>query len=124
MRVAMGWASKRISMHVRFITNRSRRLGPTSRVGGFDDEAKISLASISGSFYATAFDMETVTVSPKFQVVIPLSIRRELDLKPGMKLHVFRRDESVEFMPLKSMKGMRGFLKGIDTSIQREDDRL
>jgi AbrB family looped-hinge helix DNA binding protein len=68
--------------------------------------------------------METVTVSPKFQVVIPLSIRRELDLQPGMKLHVFRHDGSVEFMPLKSIKGMRGFLKGINTSIQREADRL
>jgi AbrB family looped-hinge helix DNA binding protein len=68
--------------------------------------------------------METVTVSPKFQVVIPLSIRRELDLQPGMKLHVFRHDDRVEFMPLKSIKGMRGFLKGIDTSIEREDDRL
>jgi AbrB family looped-hinge helix DNA binding protein len=68
--------------------------------------------------------METVTVSPKFQVVIPLSIRRQLDLKPGMKLHVFRHGDSVEFMPLKTIKGMRGFLKGIDTSIDREDDRL
>jgi len=68
--------------------------------------------------------METVTVSPKFQVVIPLSIRRELDLQPGMKLHVFRHDESVEFIPLKRIKGMRGFLKGIDPSIPREGDRL
>ncbi len=68
--------------------------------------------------------METVTVSPKFQVVIPLSIRRELDLRPGMKLHVFRHEESVEFLPLKGMKGMRGFLKGVDTAIPREEDRL
>jgi len=68
--------------------------------------------------------MEIVTVSPKFQVVIPLSIRRQLDLKPGMKLHVFGHEDRVEFMPLKSIKAMRGFLKGIDTSIEREDDRL
>lgn len=68
--------------------------------------------------------METVTISPKFQVVIPLAIRKELDLRPGMKLHVFRREDRVEFMPLKSIKAMRGFLKGIDTSIEREEDRL
>ena len=68
--------------------------------------------------------MDTVTVSPKFQVVIPLSIRKQLDLKPGMKLHVFRHEDRVEFMPLKSIKSMRGFLKGMDTSIEREDDRL
>jgi AbrB family looped-hinge helix DNA binding protein len=68
--------------------------------------------------------METVTISPKFQVVIPLSIRRQLDLKPGMKLHVFRHEDRVEFMPLKTIKRMRGFLKGMDTLIDREDDRL
>jgi AbrB family looped-hinge helix DNA binding protein len=68
--------------------------------------------------------MEIVTVSPKFQVVIPLSIRRQLDWKPGMKLHVFRHGDSVEFIPLKTIREMRGFLKGIDTSIEREDDRL
>ena len=68
--------------------------------------------------------METVTISPKFQVVIPLSIRRELDLEPGMKLHAFRHGDRVEFMPVKSVKQMRGFLRGIDTSIEREEDRL
>lgn len=68
--------------------------------------------------------MEIVTVSPKFQVVIPLSIRRELDLKPGMKLHAFRHDDRVEFISVKSTKKMRGFLRGMDTSIEREDDRL
>jgi AbrB family looped-hinge helix DNA binding protein len=68
--------------------------------------------------------MDTVTISPKFQVVIPLSIRKQLDLKPGMKLHVFRNEDRVEFMPQKSIKAMRGFLKGMDTSIEREDDRL
>ena len=68
--------------------------------------------------------METVIVSPKFQVVIPLSIRKQLDLRPGMKLHVFRHEDRVEFMPLKSVKEMRGFLKGMDTAIERNADRL
>ena len=68
--------------------------------------------------------METVTVSPKFQVVIPVSVRKELDLHPGMKLHVFRHEDRVEFIPLVNNKRMRGFLKGMDTSITREEDRL
>lgn len=68
--------------------------------------------------------METVTVSPKYQVVIPLSIRKQLALKPGMKLHVFNHDDRVEFIPVRNPKQMRGFLKGIDTTIDREADRL
>jgi len=68
--------------------------------------------------------METVTVSPKFQVVIPLSIRKELNLQSGMKLHVFRHEDRIEFMPLETGKRLRGFLKGIDTTIHREEDRL
>lgn len=89
-----------------------------------DVGAKKKLASIRILLYDGIIDMETVTVSPKFQVVIPLSIRKELDLQPGTKLHVFRHDDRVEFMPVRSTKGMRGFLKGINTSIEREDDRL
>ncbi len=68
--------------------------------------------------------METVTVSPKFQVVIPLSIRKQLSLEPGAKLHVFNHYDRLEFIPVKNPKKMRGFLKGINTSIDRESDRL
>lgn len=68
--------------------------------------------------------METVTLSPKFQVVIPLAIRRNLSLQPGMKFHVFNHEDRVEFIPVKHPKQMRGFLKGMDTSIDREADRL
>jgi AbrB family looped-hinge helix DNA binding protein len=68
--------------------------------------------------------MDTVTVSPKFQVVIPLSIRKQLALQPGMKLHVFNHEDRVEFVPIRHPKAMRGFLKGINTSIDRDNDRL
>jgi AbrB family looped-hinge helix DNA binding protein len=68
--------------------------------------------------------MDTVTVSPKFQVVIPQAIREELQLKPGEKLRVLRVDDRVELIRVRSNRSMRGFLKGIDTNIEREEDRL
>ena len=68
--------------------------------------------------------MNTVTVSPKFQVVIPQVIREELKLRPGEKLRVLRYADRVEFIPVRKMKDMRGFLRGMDTEIQRDLDRL
>jgi AbrB family looped-hinge helix DNA binding protein len=68
--------------------------------------------------------METVTVSPKYQVVIPRRIREELEIYPGQKIQVIRYGERVEFIPLRPIQEGRGFLKGIDTSVEREGDRL
>ena len=68
--------------------------------------------------------MVTVTVSPKFQVVIPKDIRKELELKPGQKLQIMNYGDRIEFVPIKDVKELKGFLKGIDTSVEREKDRL
>lgn len=68
--------------------------------------------------------METVTVSPKFQVVIPRAIRGGMGLKPGQKLQVIAHDNRIELIPVRPIRQMRGFLKGIDTSVEREADRL
>ena len=68
--------------------------------------------------------MNTVTVSPKFKVVIPRAIREELSLKPGEKLRVLRYDNRVELIRIRPIKELRGFLRGMDTTIEREDDRL
>jgi AbrB family looped-hinge helix DNA binding protein len=68
--------------------------------------------------------MNTVTVSPKFQVVIPQEIREELSLKPGEKLRVMRYDDRVELIRIRPIKELRGFLRGMNTTIEREDDRL
>lgn len=68
--------------------------------------------------------MNTVTVSPKFQVVIPLAVREELGLLPGEKLRVLRYQDRVELIPVKPIKSVRGMLKGMDTTIEREGDRL
>lgn len=68
--------------------------------------------------------METVTVSPKFQIVIPRVVREALGIKPGQKVQVLQYQNRIEFIPLKRMKEMRGFLKGINTTVEREKDRL
>ncbi len=68
--------------------------------------------------------METVILSSKFQVVIPQSVREALGLKPGEKFRVMRYGNRVEFIPVRSAKQLRGSLKGIDTIIEREGDRL
>ena len=68
--------------------------------------------------------MTTVTVSPKYQVVIPKKIRENLKIKPGQKLQLIDYFDRIEFIPIKNIKEMRGFLKGIDTDIKREMDRI
>ena len=68
--------------------------------------------------------MAIVTVSPKFQVVIPREIREALRLEPGQKVQALQYQNRVEFIPVQPMRTMRGFLKGIDTTIMREPDRV
>ena len=67
--------------------------------------------------------MSVVTVSPKFQVVIPREIRESLGLEPGQKVQAFEYDGRVEFIPVRPAKALRGMLRGIDTSVPRESDR-
>lgn len=68
--------------------------------------------------------METVTISPKFQVVIPKSIRERLKLRSGQKVQAILYDDRIELVPVRPARAMKGFLKGIDTTVAREDDRL
>jgi len=68
--------------------------------------------------------MDTATVSSKFQVVIPLRVRRALGIRPGQKVQVIPYEGRIELIPLEPIKRTRGFLKGIDTTVQREPDRL
>ena len=67
--------------------------------------------------------MQTVTISPKFQIVIPKEIRENLRLSPGQKVQTIIYDGRIELIPLRPLKQMRGFLKGIDTTVIREKDR-
>ncbi len=68
--------------------------------------------------------MDVVTISPKFQIVIPRAIRERLGLEPGQKIQALAYDNRIEFIPVKPLKSMRGFLHGIDTTVRREKDRV
>lgn len=65
----------------------------------------------------------TVTVSPKFQVVIPLVIREALGIRAGQKIQAIQYHDRIELIPVRPMRRARGMLRGIDTSVPRESDR-
>ena len=67
--------------------------------------------------------METAIVSPDFQVAIPPAIREALGIQPGQSMQVILYQSRIELLPLRAVKDMRGFLKGIDTMVKRESDR-
>jgi AbrB family looped-hinge helix DNA binding protein len=69
-------------------------------------------------------DMNTVTVSPKFQVVIPLEIRRRMQLQPGSKLMVVEFNGGLRLMPLQPPSALRGIARGAGTKIERDADRV
>ncbi|MDR3557216.1 MAG: AbrB/MazE/SpoVT family DNA-binding domain-containing protein [Syntrophobacteraceae bacterium] len=68
--------------------------------------------------------MEAVKISPKFQVVIPKKLRNALNLLPGQKVQMIVYDNRIEMIPLRKISEMKGFLKGIDTTVEREPDRI
>lgn len=68
--------------------------------------------------------MQTVTLSPKYQVVIPKAVRETLKLKPGQRLRVIGYDNRIELIPDREISELRGFLKGIDIEFSREGDRV
>lgn len=67
--------------------------------------------------------MPSVKVSPKYQVVIPKEIRESLKIAPGQKMQVVGYESRIELIPVRRLKRMRGFLKGMDTTVRREADR-
>jgi AbrB family looped-hinge helix DNA binding protein len=68
--------------------------------------------------------MNTVRISPKYQVVIPKEIRERMKLRPGQKITMFLFEDRIEMVPLRPLNKMRGFLKGIDTTVARDKDRV
>lgn len=67
--------------------------------------------------------MTTVTVSPRFQVVIPQVIRDALGIKPGQRIQALQYQDRIELIPLRPMRKARGMLKGIDTTVKRDHGR-
>jgi AbrB family looped-hinge helix DNA binding protein len=68
--------------------------------------------------------MESVTISRKFQVVIPKKIRNSLNLKPGQKVQLVQYEGRIELVPIHDIKDLRGFVKEIDTKFERGTDRV
>ena len=68
--------------------------------------------------------MEAVKISPKFQIVIPKKFRDALKLSPGQEVQMVIYDNRIEMIPLRKISEMKGFLKGIDTTVEREPDRI
>ena len=68
--------------------------------------------------------MNTVTISPKYQVVIPKAIREELGLQPGQRVEAIAYEGRIELIPIQPAREMRGFVKGIDTDVERDADRV
>ena len=104
-------------------------------MGGMSGAAEGHLRSISGRTpkgvsYENCIDtqivirMNEVTLSPKYQIVIPLEIRKALGLKPGQKIQAIRLGERIELIPIRPIAETKGFVKGIDTDVERDDDRL
>ena len=67
--------------------------------------------------------MDTVTVSPKFQVVIPQQVRQAMGLEAGEKMQVVQYEDRIEFIPVRPAKALRGSLRGLDTHVKRDADR-
>ncbi len=68
--------------------------------------------------------MTTVTISTKYQLVIPKEIRDKIQITPGQKFQMIQIGNRIELIPIKNIKEARGFLKGMETTIEREADRL
>lgn len=64
------------------------------------------------------------TISPKSQVIIPRELRESLHLKPGQKVELIQYENRIEMIPVRDIRKMRGYLKGIDTTVEREKDRV
>jgi len=68
--------------------------------------------------------MTAVTVSPKYQIVIPKDVRESMGIVSGQKVQILTYQNRIELIPIKPMKKLRGFLKGLNTSVTRDKDRV
>lgn len=68
--------------------------------------------------------MTVVTVSPKYQVVIPKEVRESMGIVSGQKVQILTYRNRIELIPIKPIKEMKGFLRGINTDVERNEDRV
>lgn len=67
--------------------------------------------------------MMAVTVSERFEIVIPEDIREALAIRPGQRIEFLMHEGRAVLVPLPSIGSLRGFLEDIDTRVPREGDR-
>lgn len=68
--------------------------------------------------------MAVVRLSSKYQIVIPHDVRKKMNLKPGQKLIVIRKDGVVHLIPEKPIKELRGFVRGVTIDKLRHEEDL
>ena len=68
--------------------------------------------------------IKAVTISSKFQVVIPREVRESMAIQPGTRVQVLQYENRIELIPLKEPKALRGFIQGIETEVRRDEDRV
>ena len=68
--------------------------------------------------------MSRVTLSSTYRIVIPKEIRETMGLKSGASVELIPYGGRIELIPIDSVREMKGFLQGLDTTVDREDDRL
>ena len=66
--------------------------------------------------------MNLVTVSTKYQVVIPQKVRQALNIQPGQKMQVIEYGNHIVMIPVRPIEEARGSLPGIDTDPKREKE--
>jgi AbrB family looped-hinge helix DNA binding protein len=95
---------------------------PSTFIAELERSAKIKLDLVI--VRDTVIRMETVTISPKFQIVIPQRIREAMGLRSGEKARMLSFRNRIEVIPVRDIRSLRGYLKGIDTSFVRDGDRV
>lgn len=68
--------------------------------------------------------MDTIKISPKYQVVIPRRVHEAMNLQPGTRLQVVPFGDRIELIQLRSAESLRGSLPGLDTRVERDEDRV
>lgn len=68
--------------------------------------------------------IDTITISSKYQIVLPSAIRGPMGLKPGQRLWAFRFGDRIELVPMRPIRSLRGSLRGIDSRVERDGERL
>ncbi len=69
--------------------------------------------------------MPRVTISPKFQIVIPREIRQRLRLRPGQQVTLLERDGIITAIPDLPLEKFRGILKGMSrTELREKQERI